>query len=578
VLRLVITHDDRVRRVPITSATHTVGAAADNDVVIACTGVSRHHATLKHKGETLIIKDAGSKNGLLVGGRRVDSVELSPGDAVQLGRALMKLERVSASDAELSLRIHAESTSHGSSRRNTDSMEAGSNETARALQWLRDAESFDGSISGAKRRDLLARAREVMSARAIVLCRIASSGSIAFEEISGDLPSDAAASELTAAVGKFRGAPPFQAISAGDWIVVPIDDRRAVAAEIVHGSRGDWRAFLEFVTLRLFADRADRRKSGSVTGDLVYPDRYIAGTSSAMRRLHEQLLGAARTRAHVLLRGENGTGKELVAEILHASGSTAKGPFRAINCAAIPAELIEAELFGVRQRVATGVDPRAGLFVEANHGTVFLDEIGDLPLSLQPKLLRVLQEREIQPLGTSKPVKIDVRIISSTNRNLEQMLRDRTFREDLYYRLRGLEFTVPSLRERREDIPAFATEFISRIAESHHKRIEGVSRKALAQLMSYAWPGNVRELENVLERAIARCPSGGTLESTYFDDLVSAPSPRPASSLQSNLAITERETILTALRRTDGNKSEAARLLGITRAGLYLKLRRHKID
>jgi DNA-binding NtrC family response regulator len=577
VLRLVISHDDRVRRVSVTSATNTIGASADNDVVIACTGVSRHHATLKHNGETLIINDAGSKNGLLVAGRRLDRVELSPGDSVQVGRALMKLERVSTSDAELSLRIHAKTESHVSARRGTDSMDAASSETARALQWLRDAESFEGTISGAERRKLLSRAREVMSASAIVLCRIASSASLAFDEINGDLPSEAATSDLTASVRKLRDAAPLQAINAGTWIVVPIDNR-VVAAEILPDARGDWRAFLEFVALRLFADRAERRKSGSVAGDLVLPARYIAGTSPAMRRLHEQLLGAARTRAHVLLRGENGTGKELVAEILHASGSTANGPFRAVNCAAIPAELIEAELFGVRQRVATGVDPRPGLFVEANHGTVFLDEIADLPLTLQPKLLRVLQEREIQPLGTSKPVKIDVRIISSTNRSLEQMLRDGTFREDLYYRLRGLEFTVPSLRERREDIPAFATELISRLAESHHKRIEGVSRKALAQLMSYPWPGNVRELENVLERAIARCPSGGTLESTYFDDLVAPPSPRPASSLQSNLATTERDTILAALRRTDGNKSEAARLLGITRAGLYLKLKRHKID
>jgi DNA-binding NtrC family response regulator len=577
-LRLVITHDDRVRRVPVTSATNTIGAAADNDVVIACTGVSRHHATLKHNGETLIIDDAGSKNGLLVAGRRLDRVELSPGDSVQLGRALMKLERVSTSDAELSLRIHSKSRSHVSPARGTDSMETASRETARALQWLRDAETCDGSITGAERRELLARAREVMSASAIVLCRIASSGSLAFDEINGDLPSEAATSELTAIVRTLRDAAPLQAINVGTWIVVPIDNRRVVAAETFEGSRGDWRAFLEFVALRLFADRTERRKSGSLAGDLIFPERYIAGTSSAMRRLHEHLLGAARTRAHVLLRGENGTGKELVAEILHASGSTAKGPFRAINCAAIPADLIEAELFGVRQRVATGVDPRPGLFVEANHGTVFLDEIADLPLTLQPKLLRVLQEREIQPLGASKPVKIDVRIISSTNRNLEQMLRDGTFREDLYYRLRGLEFTVPALRERREDIPAFATELIARTAESHHKRIEGVSRKALAQLMSYPWPGNVRELENVLERAIARCTNGGTLESTYFDDLIASSSPRPTSSLQSNLATTERETILAALRRTDGNKSEAARLLGITRAGLYLKLKRHKID
>jgi DNA-binding NtrC family response regulator len=578
VLRLVISHDDRVRRVPITSLTNTVGSEADNDVVIACTGVSRHHATLKQNGETVIVNDAGSKNGLFVAGRRMDRVELSPGDSVQLGRALMKLERVATSDAELSLRIHPRTGSHGSARRNTDSIEAGSNETAQALQWLRDVETVDGSINAAERRKLLARAREVMSAGAIVLCRMASSGSLAFDEISGDLPSEDVTSELTAFVRKLRDAAPLHAVNAGAWIVVLIGNRRVVAAEILPGSRGDWRAFLEFVALRLFAGRTDRRKSGNISDDLVLPDRYIAGTSSAMRRLHEQLRGAARTRAHVLLRGENGTGKELVAEILHASGSTAKGPFRAINCAAIPAELIEAELFGVRQRVATGVDPRPGLFVEANHGTVFLDEIGDLPLSLQPKLLRVLQEREVQPLGTSKPVKIDVRIIASTNRNLEQMVREGTFREDLYYRLRGLEFTVPSLRERREDIPAFATELVARIAESHHKRIEGVSRKALSHLMTYAWPGNVRELENVLERAIARCPNGGTLESTYFDDLAAAPASRSASSLQSNLAATERDTILAALRRTDGNKSEAARLLGITRAGLYLKLKRHKID
>jgi DNA-binding NtrC family response regulator len=577
--RLVISCDDRVRRVPLTGATSTIGAAADNDVVVACVGVSRHHATLTRSGDTLVVRDVGSRNGLLVQGRRLDRIELSPGDGVQLGRAFVQLERISTSDADLALRIGRQSSTHEPPGKTESRADLTGSEAARAMQWLREAEDAEDGIGGGRRRELLSRARGIVHADAIVLCRLTRQGDLAFEEIDGELPSESAAAELAAMMRDPGDVLPLTAITRTGWTVVPLGSGRAMAVQSsVGSSRIDWHPFIEFVALRLFADRRRERKASSGIVNLIFPDRYIPGTSAAMRRLHEQLLGASRTRAHVLLRGENGTGKEFVAEILHASGSTAKGPFRAINCAAIPAELLEAELFGVRHRVATGVDPRPGLFIEANHGTVFLDEIGDLPLTLQPKLLRVLQEREVQPLGTSKPVKIDVRIIASTNRDLEQMLREHRFRDDLYYRLRGLEFTVPPLRERREDIPAIATELLSRIAESHHKRIEGVSRKALAQLTSYHWPGNVREMENVLERAISRCPSGGTLEAKHFDDLSAAPATPAPSSLQSNLATTERETILSALRRTDGNKSEAARLLGITRAGLYLKLKRHKID
>lgn len=576
-LRLVISYDNHVHRIPLRSGTSTIGAAQDNDVVIACTGVSRHHATATRSGNTLVVEDAGSKNGLLVKGQRLDRVELSAGDSVQLGRALVHLEQLSTSDAELALHIKRHSSSHQSPGGGTESTEMAGSDTARAMRWLREAEDPGAAIAGVRRRELLREAREIVQADVIALCSVSPDGHIAFHEIDGTLPSEDESELLASTVRELRSATPLHAVRRHEWTIVPLRRGGAVAVHV--SSRTDWSAFLEFVVLRLFGERTDSGKRESVIGDLVFPDRYIAGTSPAIQRLHEQLRGASRTRAHVLLRGENGTGKEFVAEILHASGSTAKGPFRAINCAAIPSELLEAELFGVRHRVATGVDPRPGLFIEANHGTVFLDEIGDLPLALQPKLLRVLQEREVQPLGTSKAVKIDVRIIASTNRDLEQMLREGRFREDLYYRLRGLEFTVPSLRARREDIPAFATELISRIADSHNKNIEGVSRKALALLTGYSWPGNVRELHNALERAVARCPNHGTLEAAHFDDLTTIqPAPQALSSLESNLANTERETILSALHRAAGNKSEAARLLGITRAGLYLKLKRHKID
>jgi two-component system response regulator HupR/HoxA len=269
----------------------------------------------------------------------------------------------------------------------------------------------------------------------------------------------------------------------------------------------------------------------------------------------------------------------------------------AVNCAAIPDELLEAELFGVAARVATGVDPRPGRFQQAEGGVLLLDEIGELPEKLQAKLLRVLQEREVLPLGGAAARRIDVRVIAMTNRDLGRLAAEGGFRADLYFRLRGLELRVPPLRERREDIPELVLAFATAAARQAGKRILGVSRRALELLQSYAWPGNIRELENEVRRAVLLCSSGALLESGDFADvrdavakLRAAAHPAraadagpalPAStaaaagaSLRERVDAVERQAIRDALARCGGDKSKAARELQISRNGLSLKLKR----
>src|SRR5262249_39862514 len=245
------------------------------------------------------------------------------------------------------------------------------------------------------------------------------------------------------------------------------------------------------------------------------PAEMVPGTSPAIHALYQELRAVAQSRLDVLLLGETGTGKELFARLIHASGPTARGPFLPLSAPAIPGELLESELFGIAGRVATGVDARAGLLDLAQGGTVLLDEIGDLSLGLQTRLLRFLQEREIRPVG-GLPKSVNLRVISATNRPLERMVAEGNFREDLYFRLRSLCFRVPPLRERAEDLPALALAFAAEAAEIHGKRIRGISQKAVNRLLAHRWPGNVRELRHEIVQAVLRCPNGAHLESRHF--------------------------------------------------------------
>lgn len=313
----------------------------------------------------------------------------------------------------------------------------------------------------------------------------------------------------------------------------------------------------------------------------LFDRRNIVGTSPAMRQLIETLTQAAPAEATVLIAGESGTGKELVAGAIHYNSPRKNGPFVKINCAAITDTLLESELFGHERGAFTGADRRKeGRFVQAQGGTLFLDEISSMPLSMQAKLLRVLQERELTRVGGEEVIRLDVRVVAATNVPLEEMVKDGSFREDLYYRLNVVTLQLPPLRERREDIPLLADRFLKTFREKNRKDIKGFSPQAMNRLTHHEWPGNVRELMNAVERAVV-LSTGAFLEADLLLPGVADPD-QPQALPEDPQAIipldaVEKATILRALKSLGGNKSETARKLGITRKTLHKKLKAYGV-
>jgi DNA-binding NtrC family response regulator len=302
----------------------------------------------------------------------------------------------------------------------------------------------------------------------------------------------------------------------------------------------------------------------------------IIGRSPAMQEIFATIERVAPSRATVLLAGESGVGKDLIARAIHFHSPRRDRPFVKINCTALPENLMESELFGYEKGAFTGANTtKPGKFEQADTGTVFLDEIGDVPASIQVKLLRILQEREFERLGSNKTRHIDVRVIAATNQDLRAALEQGTFREDLYYRLNVVPINIIPLRERMQDIPFLAEHFLHKYAAEAGNRLQGITPAAMSKLMSYHWPGNVRELENVIERSVVMC-SGETLDAADIK-LDNAPRARGAGAeltLPPGMTLDqyEQELIREALKRANGNKSQAARSLGLTRNALRYRL------
>ncbi|AEI37865.1 MAG: sigma-54-dependent Fis family transcriptional regulator [Zymomonas mobilis subsp. pomaceae] len=310
----------------------------------------------------------------------------------------------------------------------------------------------------------------------------------------------------------------------------------------------------------------------------------IIGSSKPMQDIYQLIHKVAATKATVLILGESGVGKELVATAIHYNSPSADGPFIKANCAAFPESLAESELFGHEKGAFTGaVATHKGFFEQADGGTIFLDEVGELSLSVQTKLLRVLQERTFQRVGGSKPINIDVRIIAATNRNLAEMVEEGTFREDLYYRLNVFPMMIPPLRDRGSDVITLADYFVKFFAQENNKDIKRISTPALNMLMSYKWPGNVRELENVIERAVILAdddaihsydlpPSLQTEKETKAADTPSG------ITLESRIQAIETKMIVEALKNNNGHMGEAAKELGLTRRMLSVRMERYGIS
>ncbi len=309
----------------------------------------------------------------------------------------------------------------------------------------------------------------------------------------------------------------------------------------------------------------------------------IIGSSDAAVAIRSAVLRAAGTNSTVLIQGETGTGKELVAHALHMESRRSHHPFVKLNCAAIPQELIESELFGYDEGAFTGARKtgRKGKFEQANKGTLFLDEISQLSMAAQAKLLRVLQEKEIERVGGADSIPVDVRIVAATNDSLEELVKRGAFRSDLFFRLNVIPIRLPPLRERKTDIPAFVKKFAEKFGDQAGLGTVAVSPAALELIMKYQWPGNIRELEHAVERAINLCNSG-VVEEKHFEwllpKILNQGQTTAGRSINEAKAATEKEIILNALRTTQGNKKKAAELLEIARPLLYQKMRRLGIN
>jgi DNA-binding NtrC family response regulator len=362
--------------------------------------------------------------------------------------------------------------------------------------------------------------------------------------------------------GTIQSAVEAMKLGAGDYLIKPChpDELLMVAA-------------------RLLEMRQLRREVTHLRRQLREVERFgeIIGKSPRMQEIYQVIEAVSQNKSNVLLSGENGTGKELVARTIHAKGPLSGKPFLAINCGALSETLLESQLFGHRKGAFTGaIEDHEGVFQAADGGTLFLDEITEIPLPLQVKFLRAIQEKEVTPLGSTRPVRVDVRIIAATNRNLEDAVRDGTFRTDLFYRLNVVPIHLPPLRERREDIPLLVERFTEDFSRVYGVEPKRVTPAAMERIVQYAWPGNIRELQNAIERAFALSSEPEITLKDLPPAVLRAEEPAPEPVIEPlPLEEIERRNIIAALQRTGGNKNEAARLLGIDRQRLYRKIEKY---
>jgi DNA-binding NtrC family response regulator len=590
---------DRSFPLPRTTAALSVGSDPLSQILVDDPGVSRHHAVLQVAADDrILVVDQGSKNGTFVNGKRVRHAELVAGDRLAFGPVELAVEAIPADDAILAVEVPASAapetasgaTTHSQHKAELDSLYA--DWLARVHAFLRELRaSPHGSLGSA-----LARLRQELALTALALVEVADGEDPAVLASAGEVDPGLVA-ELVAARGRHAPAGRRSDFvladdATGFFVAAPGRIRGLVARGCFPGRR--WSELLLAPVFELCAARLEGSAGplpgpprGAAPRELVLPPDHVRGVSAAATELYRQLGPLTEGDLPVLVVGETGVGKEHAVLILHLSSARRDAPLVAINCAAIPAELLESELFGIGDRVATGVAARRGKFLEAEGGTLFLDEIGEMPQALQTKLLRVLQERAIHPLGRPS-VPIDLRVIAATNADVEAEMAAGRFRRDLYYRLAGFVLRIPPLRERRDDVPLLVESFVRRFSAELGKPIRGLTLRALRALTAHHWPGNVRELEHVIRRLTHLCPTGQAIDSGMLPEAIRAnletTSPEEtlpadlAAAPELDLATLERRAIEEALRRTGGHQLRAAELLGITRHALRRRLLRHGLD
>jgi len=578
-----------------------VGQLGESAIALPVRGVSRRHARLHWDGTELVVEDLDSKNGTFLNGARIQRAGVAAGDEVRFGPVALRVERLPAGDAVLALRLDG---GEGGPAPGGSGITAwllpepplpavgGALAVVQSLLDLRPASQPDEMLQA-----LALVARHCGAAGGAVVTWQAR-GEPEIAALWGHLRGLSAGKELAPALRECLA--PGRPGPAGAVVRLALEPPALAAAAARPGGRSIAVALIEEAPLAaesaallgillriiepppLAAPRSGAAGAAAAAWKPLTGD-FICCASPAMREVYAQLGVASRGDFPVLVAGETGVGKEHLVQLLHQTSRRRGGPLVAINCAAVPGELLEAEMFGVARGAATGVMERKGKFQLAAGGTLFLDEIGDLPPALQAKLLRALEDGEIQPLGGT-PAPVDVRIVAATNADLGRLQAAGGFRPDLYFRIAGFVVEVPSLRARREDLALLMQHFLVRFGREAGRRPTGITARALDVLTAYPWPGNVRELEHEMRRLAYLCEDGRAVESGMLSKRITAPAPPPPGAaafpcqpesldLKQETRALEQRLLRRALETAGGSRSAAARLLGVSRNCLKRKLR-----
>ncbi|MCH9647986.1 MAG: sigma 54-interacting transcriptional regulator [Deltaproteobacteria bacterium] len=589
-----------------------VGSSPGSDLRLSAHGVSRQHALLVIQQGGLVIEDRGSRNGTFVDGQRVRRAAALEGAELRFGPVALTLQSLRSDDATVAISL---GNLPSANREPTKMSSLWSEVTA-----LETSHNFRDSAAASSLRllDEMGSALALGDASNALRCLGESLGfqGCCLVEVSGQKPP-----LVLHSWGLLPSHPPQEAflepedrkILGPTWVRSGMtdetpgiqyqvamqpsrQDQRLALVLWGNGEENDERRILLRILIRMFEAFAPRDSDGQQVSppeakqpqSLNLPEGFLAGSSPPLLALFRQLERVAPEDVSVLLTGSTGVGKGVFASVIHRSSPRRNQPLISVNCAALPDELLEAELFGITKGTATGVTARVGHFAAAEGGSLFLDEIGELPLNLQAKLLRALQEKEIQPLG-GHPQAIDVRILAATNADLRQAIRDGHFRQDLYFRLTGYILEIPPLRACREDLPLFAEHFLRRFARKRGVFPRGLSLAALRGLLAYDWPGNIRELEHEIQRLVLRADPGQVIDSGLLSAEIresnenrqvestgerKEAAPTASLLLRERLEAVEKSTIREALKAADGIQIRAAELLGISRNGLARRMKR----
>jgi DNA-binding NtrC family response regulator len=563
--RLLVMSERGQQRFVLRPGENVIGSDPSCDVHVPHPTVSQRHAVIDVADDRATLRDLGSSNGTTAGSRRISICELSPGTALYFGRVPAVLEQVAEADLEVGIAFTVED---GRSRAavpgatsNTVSLEPVANfvldDLPRLLRRLVEGRNLDACAQDVGQSLFLA----IPCVSLDVMIRSRGADSVRFTARAEGVTDGTGTTLREAVCGNVVVSAHFASSRFADAYGPLLDTAAALVALADSANRG-----------------RPARTESSATAVPAPPDP--PSLVPEVRRIYADAAKVARGDVSVLITGESGTGKELLARYLHAASARSAGPFVALNCAALPRDLLEVELFGIERGVATGVDSRPGKFELADGGTLFLDEIGDMAPETQASILRVLQERIVYRLGGRDPHAARIRVVAATNRDLTPMLEDGRFRTDLYHRIATWVVELPPLRLRRPDIPNLSSFFLAREAARHGRRVGGLSRAAVEALVAFDWPGNVRQLEHEMARAVLFLEDGELLDTARLHPAILARGGADggAGTLEGARTMAERDEIVGALQAHKGDVEAAAARLGISRATAYRRLKSLGID